>query len=134
MWTKEIWPQATEIANVIGSQLRAQRCIPRQTMMANISGSDEDFFKISIGIKMLYFVISDLKTRFGPDQLMVSKRFFPDGGRTLKQEIPVLITAIQVMQEQNAYLNFSSPIYPFILIYSFYNQPIIGNKNLVLII
>ena len=73
MWTKEIWPQATEIANVIGSQLRAQRCIPRQTMMANISGSDEDFFKISIGIKMLDFVISDLKTRFGPDQLMVSK-------------------------------------------------------------
>ena len=130
-------------------------------MRTNIPGNDEDFFKISIGIKMLDFVILDLKTRFGPDQLMVSKmltikpsilatknaeeawsdleevvvhfgRFFPDGGRALQQELPVLITSIQVMQEQN--LNSSSAIYPFILIYSFYNQPIIGNKNLVLII
>ena len=90
---------------------------------ANVDGPPIDYYKTVIGIPFLDFVIMDLKTRFGPEQLKVAnlltlkpsimkckscdeiwhdlkdgvdhfQRFFPDGGRALQQEIPVILNVL----------------------------------------
>ena len=62
VWKEEIWPKASNIAEIIGTNLSAPRRVPLQTMRSNVAGSAEDYFKISIGINMLDFINSDLKT------------------------------------------------------------------------
>ena len=73
VWSNQIWPRASEIANVIGSTLQAPRRVLNQTMRSNVPGDDRDYFKISIGIKLLDFITSDLRTRFGKEQLMIAR-------------------------------------------------------------
>ena len=79
MWVNQIWPRASKIAEVIGSTLQAPRRVPRQTMRSNVPGDDINYFKVSIGIKMLDFITSDLRTRFGKEQLIKNAHTCPQG-------------------------------------------------------
>ena len=45
VWKEEIWPKASNIAEIIGTNLSAPCRVPPQTMRSNVAGSAQDFSK-----------------------------------------------------------------------------------------
>ena len=88
-WTDHIWPRVISLANDLGvaeEDLLPPRRAERQVHRANPPGdlSPSDFYKITIGVPAIDRVINDLGSRFGHDQLKISK--------LLSLSPPVLIT------------------------------------------
>ena len=106
--------------------MEAPRRVGRQQHRANLDVPVEEYFRIEIGAKLLDFVSTDLSSRFGKEQVMVSKmlsmkpaylkektpeavwsdlkevishfeKFFPDNGKGFYQELPLLIRELQVI-------------------------------------
>ena len=118
-WEENIWPDIQKTGDIVGAELIPPRRPCRSIHRDNTPGEGSTYFKRAVGIPVVDEILSDLKQRFGKDQLTISKlltlnpeilvsktpeeiqedlgeglqhfsKFFPDGVEEIFREIPIL--------------------------------------------
>jgi len=73
-WNDKIWPEVVETGNKPGiSPLEPPRRVAQQVHCDNFEGNSPTYFKRSVGLPTLASILGELRNRFGPKQIMVSR-------------------------------------------------------------
>ena len=75
-WEDELWPEIKKIHESFDIEPTMPRLNKKQTQRSNYDLPIDQYYKVDFGINFLDHVISNLKTRFGADQIAISKLLY----------------------------------------------------------